>query len=119
MNPDADLKTSIRRDTNRRLIIAGNDGQSPRCQNARAVSGLLTVACEPDPNSPFVGLSATLAGTPGIQVDLIARQQQASLIIAAVIVFPCDIIVGHGDASHQVVMANFPGFAPNLARDRI
>ena len=81
--------------------------------------GLLRVGGQAHADEAAVGLAAPLALADSVHTDHVHGLPQAGRIIAAVQVLAGDVDVGHLFALHQVLLADFPGFASDLAGDRV
>ena len=119
MHADPQLQPAIGRDPGRGLVEARNDGRAPGGEHRGAVRGLLRVGGQAHADEAAVGLAAPLALADSVHTDHVHGLPQAGRIIAAVQVLAGDVDVGHLFALHQVLLADFPGFASDLAGDRV
>ena len=81
--------------------------------------GLLRVGGQAHADEAAVGFAPALALADSVHADHVHGLPQAGRIIAAVQVLAGDVDVGHLFALHQVLLADFPGFASDLAGDRV
>src|SRR3954451_12531022 len=109
VHPDAHFEPAVRRHPYRGLVVTRNDGQAPCREYTGAVCRLFAVRGKPDSNASAVGLAFYLAFPPGIGVKLLARELQALLIVAAVIVLSRHIVVGHRASRNEIVIADLEG----------
>ena len=65
------------------------------------------------------GSPCALACAPGAEIDFLAREPQALLIVAAVVMLARDIVVGHGGSGHEVLVPDLPWIAADRARDGV
>src|SRR5438045_9385334 len=84
MHAHANFEAAVRRHPHRRLIVTGDDRKSPRGKYAGAVRGLLAIGGKADPDAAAVGLAACLPRAPCREVELLAHELEAPLIIVAV-----------------------------------
>ena len=118
MHADADLEPAVRREAHRRLLVPGRERIAGRAEQRRAVRGHLDVIRKADTDEG-VAVRLRLPGADRRQVHALARDVEASAIVAAVVG-----VAGHGDerhgrVRHQVLAPDVARLAPDRARHRI